>query len=478
MPLPSRDLTVAPVLRAGDGADLDELRRRALEVLLAPALAPVVALVCWRDGEVVHVADSEGQVTVAPDSTTTPVRGRDPLADQDPFSDAATAYPFPGPRLHSLLAEERAPDLVVVPAGDHWFVEQGGHPGEHGSLNGLQSRAPLLLSGPGVVARGVVDRVARTVDVAATLTHLAGGTVDDMDGTPVDLVVPGARHVVGLLWDGAPCAELLRLAQQGELPNVRRLLDRGCALRGGAVAEFPSVTLVNHTCALTGVGPGRHGIVHNAFYERATGEQVVPNSSGSWHRAMDWLRPGVRTVFERLPEGTTSACVNEPVDRGAGYSTFALVREAGLGGTGSLSAMLPAAVDDAVATQQHVSASTDYAWATQVDASGLEQVLGLWRQDVPPALTWWNTTLTDSGHHAGGPGSAIARASLRDADARLGSWLDLVEERGLLDDTVVLLTADHGMQAADPARTGDWDAALEAAGIPFRDEAHGFLYLG
>ncbi len=478
MPLPSRDLTARPVVRAGSGADLAELRRRALAVLLDPALASAVALVCWRDAEGVHAADSQGHVTVAPDSTTTPVHGRDPLADQDPFSDAATAYPFPGPRLHSLLAEERAPDLVVVHTGDHWYVEQGGHPGEHGSLNGLQSRAPLVLSGPGVTARGVVDRVARTVDVAATLAHLAGGSVDDMDGTPVDLVAPGARHVVGLLWDGAPSAELLRLAQGGELPSVRRLLDRGCALRGGAVAEFPSVTLVNHTCALTGVGPGRHGIVNNAFFDRATGEQVVPNSAASWHRAMDWLRPGVRTVFERLPEGTTSACVNEPVDRGAGYSTFALVREAGLGGTGSLSAMLPAAVDDAVATQQHVSASTDYAWATQVDASGLEQVLGLWRQDVPPALTWWNTTLTDSGHHAGGPGSPIAHASLRDADARLGSWLDLVEERGLLDETVVLLTADHGMQAANPARTGDWDAALEAAGIPFRDEAHGFLYLG
>jgi phosphonoacetate hydrolase len=478
VPLPSRDLTAAPVVRAPSGHSLAVLRERALEVLLDPALAHVVALVCWRDGQAVHVADSAGHVTVAPDSTTTPVRGRDPLADQDPCSDRTTAYPFPGVRLHSLFADERAPDLAVVHAGDHWFVDRGGHPGEHGSLNGVQSRAPLLLSGPGVGARGVVDRVARTVDVAATLAHLAGGAVGDMDGVPLDLVAPGPRHVVGLLWDGAPSAELLELASSGELPGVRRLLDRGCALRGGAVAEFPSVTLVNHTCALTGVGPGRHGIVHNAFFERAAGEQVVPNSAASWHRATDWLRPGVRTVFERLPDGVTSACVNEPVDRGAGYSTFALVRAAGLGGTGSLSAMLPAAVDDAVATQQHVSASTDYAWATQVDASGLEQVLDLWRQDVPPHLTWWNTTLTDSGHHAGGPGSPIARASLRDADVRLGHWLDLVEQRGLLDDTVVLLTADHGMQAADPECTGDWDAALEAAGIPFRDEANGFLYLG
>ncbi len=478
MPLPTRDLSATTVVRPGDSAAPGELRDRALDVLLDPALALVVALVCWREGDDVHAADSAGHVVVAPDGATSLLRGRDPLADQDPCSDRTDAYPFPGPRLHSLFADERAPDLAVVHTGAHWYVDQGGHPGEHGSLNGLQSRAPLLLSGAGVGQRGIVDGVARTVDVAATLVHLAGGDVDDMDGAPVELAVPGAGHVVGLLWDGAPCAELLELAQQGELPNVRRLLDRGCALRGGAVAEFPSVTLVNHTCALTGVGPGRHGIVHNAFFERGTGEQVVPNSPASWHRAMDWLRPGVRTVFERLPDGAASACVNEPVDRGAGYSTFALVREAGLAGTGSLAAVLPAAVDDAVASQQHVSASTDYAWATQVDASGLDQVLGLWRQDAPPALTWWNTTLTDSGHHAGGPGSPIARASLRDADARLGRWLDLVEQRGLLDDTTVLLTADHGMQAADPACTGDWDAALEAAGIAFRDEAHGFLYLG
>ena len=42
----------------------------------------------------------------------------------------------------------------------------------------------------------------------------------------------------------------------------------------------------------------------------------------------------------------------------------------------------------------------------------------------------------------------------------------------------MLLTADHGMEAADPTCTGDWDAALVAAGIAFRDEAAGFLYLG
>ena len=470
MPLPSRayDAYVST-------GDPDDLRNRALAVLLSPDLAHVIDLVCWRDGALVHVADSTGHSTLSADGGTTVLSGTDPVADQDPLSD--TSYPFAAVRLHSLFTDRRSPDLAVVHTDAHHWPEKGGHLGEHGSLGSVQSRAPFLLSGAGVADRGVLDRAVRIVDVGATLAHLSGGALDGMDGSPVDLAVPGAEHVVGLLWDGAPCADVLALATSGALPNVARLLANGLALRGGAVAEFPSVTLVNHTCALTGVGPGVHGIVNNAFYDRDTGERVVPNSPDTWHRAMDWLRPGVRTVFERLPAGATSACVNDPVDVGATYSTFALVRE--LHGTGgSLVGTLRPAEDDLHATQDFVAANDDYRWGSQIDASGLQQVLGLWRDGPPPRLMWWNTTLTDGAHHAGGPGSAIARAGLADADARLGVWLDLVEQRGLLERTTVLLTADHGMAGAVPGVTGDWDAALDAAGIAFRDEGHGFLYLG
>jgi phosphonoacetate hydrolase len=475
VPLPSRDLSAGAIVRTGLTTSV--LRERALDVLLDPALAHVVDLVCWLENGLVHVADSRGHVALPARGAPTLLAGRDPVADQDPFSDDTHAYPYAAVRLHALFADPRAPDLAVVHTGAHYWPERGGHPGEHGSLNGVQSRAPLVLSGAGVSARGSVDRVCRTVDVGATLAHLAGAPYDDMDGAPLDLVTPGARYVAGLLWDGAQCADLLDQARRGALPNLARLLARGCALRGGAIAEFPSVTLVNHTCALTGVGPGRHGIVNNAFYDRVAGEQVVPNSDASWHRAMDWLRPGVRTVFERLPAGATSACINEPVDTGATYSTFALIRDSGTAGSGGLSAMLPPASEDVHATQEFVG-QADYAWGTQVDAAGLDQVLGLWREAEPPRLTWWNTTLTDTGHHSGGPRSPAARASMRDSDRRLGVWLDLVEERGLLEQVVVLLTADHGSEAADPSCTGDWDQALAAAGIPFRDEAYGFVYLG
>jgi phosphonoacetate hydrolase len=466
VPLPSRayDAFVS-------SGELRDLRARALAVLLRDDLAHIVELVAWREDDGVHVADSTGHSVLTATGATTVVHGLDPVADQDPLSD--TSYPFAAARLHSLFADPRAPDLAVVHTGAHHWPERGGHLGEHGSLGAVQSRAPLLLSGAGVTARGVLDRAVRTVDIGATLSCLAGGGYDDMDGTPIDLVARTGGRVVGLLWDGAQCADLLQLATTGQLPHVARLLDRGLALRGGAIAEFPSVTLVNHTCALTGVGPGRHGIVNNAFYDRALDEQVVPNSNATWHRSMDYLREGVTTVFQRVPGST--ACVNDPVDVGADYSTFQLIRDND--GTGSLLASLPSPSEDPHTSQQFLD-NADYAWGSQVDAAGLVQMLDLWRADDPPSLTWWNTTLTDTAHHAGGPGSDIARAGLRDADARLGVWLDLLADRGLLDSTTVLLTADHGMEAADPACTGDWDVALTEAGIPFRDEAYGFLYLG
>lgn len=482
----------------------------AVAVLTDPALAGIVELAVSRapvgepgpaGGLVVANAAGACLVDLAqPSGPREVLRGRDPLTRADPLAFTPGAaegadphppaernhYPFAGLRLASLFADaERAPDVAVVHTDAHYWPERGGHLGEHGSLGVLQSRAPLLLSGAGVVGRGLVAAAARTVDVGPTLAALAGvprAALAGLDGRVLDAYLdPQARpaHVVGLLWDGANCSDVLTGAYEGWLPAVARLLEAGCALTGGAVAEFPSNTLVNHTSALTGLGPGRHGVVHNVFYDRRAAREVLANDSAHWHTACDLLRPGVATVWEHVVRhrpGTPTACVNEPVDRGAGYSTFGLVRAAGTSdGARSLSGRLPDVTGDPLASAEFL-ARPDYSWSSQVDALGLAQMLTLW-SSAPPALTWWNTTLTDTGHHAGGPRSPVARAALRDADARLGVWLDQVERLGLLAGTSILLTADHGSAAADPGVRGDWDVALRAAGISARDCGYGFCYL-
>ena len=467
-----------------------------METLCDPSLAHVMDLLAFPDRDGVVVANADGAARLSADGAEV-LRGRNPVADQDPLAftpltteladrspaNADNSYPFAFERLSSLFAAAHAPDIAVVHTGRHHWPDQGGHLGEHGSLNVVQSRAPLILSGAGVTERGVLSMAARVVDVAPTLSWLAGaplGSLHDMDGAAlVDVVVPDARHVVGLLWDGCNSNSLYALAAAGELPNVGRLLAQGCALRGGAIAEFPSVTLVNHTSALTGVGPGRHGIVNNAYFDRGSAVQVLTNNAATWHRWSEWLAPGVRTAFERVDGPTAS--VNEPVDTGTAYSTFRLVRDAGQsdGAKSMMDDFLPDPTADPLATQEHVASNKDYAWASSVDAIGVQQVLEVWPSRAEaPRLMWWNTLLTDTGHHEGGPHSAIATDAMRDADRRLGVFLDHLERIGALEETVILLTSDHGSEGADPSCTGDWDEPLREAGLTFRDEAYGFIYLG
>ena len=500
MPSPDRDTSAA--IGAGAGDERTALREKALQVLLDPALEHIVELVAWADDTHVYAETARGAARVprdAPAGAHEVLRGDDPFAQQDPLAltppaaEAATprpryaeqSYPHAGTRLASLFAAaDRAPDLAIVHTDAHHWPERGGHIGEHGSLGVLQSRAPLILSGAGVTARGLLQRSARTVDVMPTLATLAGvdaAALSELDGTPIDLAVPTGGYVVGVLWDGTNAQDLYELAASGELPNVARLLERGCALAGGAVAEFPSVTIVNHTSALTGLGPGRHGIVNNTYFDRTTNAQVLANDAGTWHDACELLRPGVQTLWEVVAEarpGTILACVDDPVDRGATYSTFQLVRASGANGSQPLADALPPATADPDTSVWAAESNKDFAWGSRVDATGLTQALALWGQPEPPAVMWWNSTLPDAAHHNGGPRSELSRAGLRDSDRRLGHWLDLVESRGLLGQVTVLLTADHGMAEADPACTGDWDEALREAGIPFRDESYGFLYLG
>lgn len=491
---------------------MDAQRDRAVEALTDPELAQIVDLVAWpedtSDGRCVVVANSGGTVRLRAGEPDEVLGGTSPVLDQDPMAflpygaeiadpapvNSRNAYPYPGERLLSVFADpDRSPDLVIVHTPRHYFPESGGHRGEHGSLDVIQSRAPLLLSGLGVVLSGIVDDHARLRDVGPTLAWLAGaGTADgrsiDPSGASLDGVVldhhveRAAPWVVGLLWDGAHCGDLLHLAESGRLPNVTRLLERGGALRGGAVAEFPSLTLANHTSILTGVGVGRHGVLGNAFHDRRTGQTVNANDATTWHRWPDWARPQVSTVFEQITAsrpGALTACINEPADRGAGYSTMQLIRDHGSAdGANAMSHLMPDPAASPYLGNRTYLADDYYAWATQADDVGLAQVLSVWETAASaPVFTWWASAVTDAGHHGGGPRSPMARDSFADADRRLGAFLDHLDRLGVTDDVVILLTADHGFEAAAPACRGEWDTALRQAGVAFDDVGPGFVYL-
>ena len=261
---------------------------------------------------------------------------------------------------------------------------------------------------------------------------------------------------------------------------MARLIDLGTAFRHGALASLPTVTLANHTSLLTGCHPGHHGVLHNAWYDRAFGRQVVTESPATWQEAMTWLAPGVETVHQALkrrrPDAVTVS-VNEPADSGADYSTFELFRQ------GRADELLP---DLCVLPAPTTTDSPRQ--------RGLPVVV-LRRRGGPGPGHRPSGGAPPGGRptrHRCSPGSAspnryrlprrwspseVAGAAITDTDARVGVLMAAVEGgRGLRPDGVLPGGRPrHGGER--PPVEGDWGDALRAAGITFRDEASGFLYL-
>ncbi len=122
--------------------------------------------------------------------------GENPVANQDPFVvatiddelDAAArsgnrtddpnrayfepdvlSHPYAYERIAQLFDSPRAPDLVVSAKAYAWGIQ----PGQHGALDVVQCRAPLVFSGPGV-RRGLFKLNARHVDIAPTIARMMG----------------------------------------------------------------------------------------------------------------------------------------------------------------------------------------------------------------------------------------------------------------------------------------------------------------
>jgi predicted AlkP superfamily pyrophosphatase or phosphodiesterase len=286
--------------------------------------------------------------------------------------------------------------------------------------------------------------------------------------------------VVGFLLDGTNANVLHDLVDRGEAPNVARLMAMGTTFGHGAMSSLPTVTLANHTTILTGAHPGHHGILHNAYWDRARSQQIITNSPATWITSMDLIDPAAETLHHavhRTWPDALSISVNEPCDVDADHSIFDLMRR------GEAIDRPPPADELPHATERFVRPVKDYKTASKIDHTAVEQAVGIWSGHyrgtdwAAPRFMWCNFTLTDAAFHEGGPYSEIAAASVHDTDARVGAVLDAIEAAGAFEQTAFFLTADHGMEEANPEVTGDWNDALGELDLAYRDEGFGFVYV-
>jgi len=371
---------------------------------------------------------------------------------------SAGAYPHFMRRFSSLFDGEDAPDMAVVLAP----YAKGGM-GSHGDADASQSRAPLVFRGPGVKP-GRISSAANHVDVAPTMAGLMGvSPVRGVDGTTGrwtdnqmmrwqdgavltsvmqdDCAYGAAEYGLVVILDGLNHNELHDGLASGRYPNLARIVDEEAAVfEGGSVVGWPSFSLPGHVSLLTGAWQGHHGLISNSFLDRSEGisgpgvglQDMLLNIENANRVMATYLSEDVETLFEavgRTRSGATLASVNELTTRGANW-------------TGALSPLPPPPTE-----------TTVYSLA---DELGIGRVGVLFEEHGVPELLALSLYLPDGAGQNEGPHGDAARTAIVETDERVGRLLDLYEDAGVLDQTAIVLTADHGMSLMDSSRTASW----------------------
>jgi len=86
-----------------------------------------------------------------------------------------------------------------------------------------------------------------------------------------------------------------------------------------------------------------------------------------------------------------------------------------------------------------------------LDSRGMAQVIELFERDDlrSPDFVYQEFIITDGVGHEYGPHSEGLADALAEGDVRIGRVLDLLEAQGRLQDTLFVMTADHGMAPQD-----------------------------
>ncbi|HEY8172393.1 MAG TPA: alkaline phosphatase family protein, partial [Dehalococcoidia bacterium] len=162
-------------------------------------------------------------------------------------------------------------------------------------------------------------------------------------------------------------------------------------------------------------------------------------------------------------EGAFTASIHEPCTRGADHATLERrvigdrdrlreITQRYMGDT------QPKWMDDEQKGAQGESV---------VDGRGVAQAILLYTDEghPPPKFMYHELTLTDGVGHDYGPHSDGERVALDETDVRIGRVLDAMESKGLFDDTLFIITTDHGMAPVDASLKANQVRAVKDAGM-------------
>ncbi|PHP17794.1 alkaline phosphatase family protein [Sphingobium sp. IP1] len=249
-----------------------------------------------------------------------------------------------------------------------------------------------------------------------------------------------AEPVLLISIDGLRPGDVLEADKRGlALPNLRRFLTDG-AHASGVTGVLPTLTYPSHTTLMTGVSPGKHGIVSNNSFD------PMQINQGGWY----WYAQDVKVPMlwdAAAKAGISTGNIHWPVSvaaRGISWNLPQIWRT----GHGDDAQLLDALATPGLKAELERAVGQPYAMGIDESLSGDQNrgrfATALIAAHQPDFLTVYLTAL-DHEQHGSGPDTPAAKAVLEKIDAIVG---DLVAaERKAHPDALIALVSDHGFEA-------------------------------
>ncbi len=275
------------------------------------------------------------------------------------------------------------------------------------------------------------------------------------------------RHVVVVVWDGMRPDFL----SEQNTPTLWKLARKGVTFRNHH-AVYPSATMVNGTAMVTGVYPGKSGIIANRVYR----PDIDP------YHAVYVEVPSVVEKGDELSRGKYIAAptIAELVQQVGARSVIAAAKTVGLlldrhsndaGGNSSVTVFAGKALPNAaLASITAVLGPFPSAHLSQDSWTTKALMDVLWKEGVPAlSLLWLGEP--DLTQHETAPGAPAALATIKSADENLAAVLSALDEHKARGTTDVFVVSDHGFSTI--RRSIDLRKILNDAGFTAKTEFNG-----
>jgi arylsulfatase A-like enzyme len=275
------------------------------------------------------------------------------------------------------------------------------------------------------------------------------------------------RHIVVVVWDGMRPD----FVSEETTPTLWKLGREGVTFRNHH-SVYPSATMVNGTALVTGVYPGKNGVLANYEYrpeiDRARSisvesPRVVSRGdevSGGKYVAV----PTITDLVQRAGERTVIAS--------AKTVGLLLDRHAGVGpGKNSVTLFAGQALPRDILTPITAALGPFPSVRLQRDAWTTKAVIDLlWKDGVPALSVVWlgEPDLTE---HESAPGAPPALAAIKSSDENLAAVLSALDNRAVRETTDLFVVSDHGFSTI--GRSVDLRRILKDAGFVAKTEFDG-----